>query len=249
MDVVLGASPIWGTLMGTLFSWGMTALGAALVFGLQKDKKVSMELFMGLGAGIMLAACFWSLLAPAIEKSKSWLLPALGFALGGVFILITERSLSYSKVFDLSLSKRRSFLLILAVTLHNIPEGMAIGAAFGSGETASAWVLAIGIGLQNFPEGAAVSLPLWREGYSQKRSFFYGQASGFVEPLAALTGLWLCRHLTVALPLLLSFSAGAMVAVAAGELIPEAVEENKCQAVSGLLLGFLIMMILDVALG
>ncbi len=248
MDMILGAGPLAGTLLGTLFSWGMTALGAALVFGFGK-KEVSMDFSMGLGAGIMLAASFWSLLAPAIERSGGWQLPALGFALGGGFLLLAEKGLSYSRIFQRGPSGRRSLLLILAVTLHNIPEGMAIGVAFGSGGGAAAWLLALGIALQNFPEGAAVSLPLRRDGHSLWSSFFYGQASGFVEPLAALLGLWLCRQVNFVLPLLLAFSAGAMVAVAGGELLPEAVVGNKDRAVSGLLLGFLLMMVLDVALG
>ncbi len=247
MDMVIGLSPWWGTILGTLFSWGMTALGAAAVFGLKRGT-MSLDGYLGFGAGIMLAASFWSLLAPAIEQSGGWLIPAIGFAAGGIFLMLAERGLSYAAVFAREVSRKRSFLLILAVTLHNIPEGMAIGVAFGSGD-AAAWLLALGIGLQNFPEGAAVAFPLFREGYSRGKSFFYGQASGFVEPLAAIVGLWLCQHLTMALPLLLAFSAGAMVTVVGGELLPEAVEGSKTKAVSGLLLGFLLMMVLDVALG
>ena len=197
----------------------------------------------------MIAASFWSLLSPAIEISKGWILPSAGFAAGGFFILAADTILDKCGINQEInfMAKKRSFLLILAVTLHNIPEGMAIGVAFGGTDSIGAWLLALGIGLQNFPEGAAVSLPLRREGFSKRKSFFFGQASGIVEPIAGLIGVFAVIYLQNILPFLLSFAAGAMIAVIGGELIPEAASANKHTTVSGLLIGFLLMMILDVA--
>lgn len=249
MNQLSGLSPLDGTMLCTLFTWGMTALGAAAVFCFRKAEGKWMDLFMGFGAGVMLAASFWSLLAPAIEMSGGWLLPALGFACGGFFILLAEHWLDLSGVLRKDPSKKRSALLILAVTLHNIPEGMAIGVAFAGSEGLGPWLLALGIGLQNIPEGAAVSLPLKREGLSAGKSFFCGQISGLVEPIAAISAVFLTMYLGNFLPFLLAFSAGSMLAVVSGELLPEAVSANKLPTVSGLILGFLLMMVLDVALG
>ena len=243
----LGA--VEATLLCTLFSWGMTALGAVVVFCFRQVKESVMTLFLGFGAGVMLAASVWSLLLPALEQSGNVLCPALGFAAGGGFILLAEYWCSYSEIFAEESSMRRSFLLILAVTLHNIPEGMAIGVAFGASSGLGPWLLALGIGLQNIPEGAAVSLPLMREGISRGKSFFFGQLSGAVEPVAALVGVLLALRLSIVLPFLLAFSAGAMVAVVGGELLPEAASANKNRTIIGFLLGFLLMMVLDVTLG
>ena len=249
MGVPDGIVPLAATLFCSLFSWGMTALGAAVVFCFRQMKETVMNLFMGFGAGVMLAAGIWSLLLPAIEQSGGVLFPALGFAGGGIFLLLAEECLGYSEIFAAEASRRRSLLLVLAVTLHNIPEGMAIGVAFGASSGAAPWLLALGIALQNIPEGAAVALPLRREGLSRGRSFFIGQISGLVEPIAAILGVLLALKLGEVLPFLLAFSAGAMIVVVGGELLPEAVSANKPWAVSGLLLGFLLMMILDVVLG
>lgn len=223
---------------------------------------------LGFGAGVMIAASFWSLLSPAIDLCSelgynSWFIPSLGFMLGGSFIVLSDKFLDRYNFEDLSRfgakspkSFKKSILLVLAVTLHNIPEGLAVGVAFGGAALGipgctimSAILLAIGIGLQNFPEGAAVSLPLRREGFSLKRSFFYGQASGLVEPIAGLLGVIMAIGMRSILPLLLSFSAGAMIGVVSSELIPEACIENKNLTTIGIIFGFMIMMILDVALG
>ncbi len=251
MDWITGIGPIQGTGLCTLFTWMVTACGAAVVFFFREVKESVLNLFMGFGAGVMIAASFWSLLAPALEMSAGWMLPALGFGAGGFFILLADHWLDLCHLGEeyRGKARKRSILLILAVTLHNIPEGMAIGVAFGGTGGIGPWLLALGIGLQNFPEGAAVSLPLRREGLSRGKSFFYGQASGIVEPIAGIIGVLAALHLGNILPFLLSFAAGSMIAVIGGELIPEAASANKHMAVSGLLLGFLVMMILDVALG
>ena len=242
-------APWIGTLLATLFSWGMTALGAATVFLTKKDRARGFDVLMAVGAGIMTASSIWSLLIPSLEQSRILLMPTLGVLLGGAMIQAVEYCLDVSDILYRKASQKRSFLLITAVTLHNIPEGMAIGLAFGAEKGAAPWLLALGIALQNFPEGAAVSLPLRREGCSRRKSFFCGQASGMVEPLAALCAYFLSVSLGNVLPFLLAFAAGAMLAVVAGELLPEAATHSKQQTISGFLLGFLLMMVLDVALG
>lgn len=250
-------------LLATLFTWGVTALGAMSVFFFKKMNQKVLDLTLGFASGVMLAASFWSLLNPSIELSEelgyiSWVLPALGFLFGGVFVILADIFLDkmMQKRNSLDKSKKRSILLISAITLHNIPEGLAIGVAFGSvalgieGATlVSACLLAIGIGLQNFPEGAGVSLPLRREGYSRTKSFLYGQASGIVEPIAGVLGALLSVLIQSILPFLLAFAAGCMVSVVGRELLPESTKENKNHATIGLIVGFIIMMILDVALG
>lgn len=213
----------------------------------------------------MIAASFWSLLSPAIDLSEElgyivWMLPAVGFIVGGLFVLLSDRFLDRVLKNNRNLrsadSLKRCILLISAITIHNIPEGMAIGVAFGGiasgvpGMTViGAVMLAIGIGIQNFPEGAAVSLPLRNEGFSRFKSFMFGQASALVEPVSAVIGVVLVLSIRSVLPFLLSFAAGAMIAVAARELLPESVKENKNLATLGLIFGFTIMMVLDVALG
>ena len=213
----------------------------------------------------MIAASFWSLLSPAIDLSTElgyivWLLPATGFIIGSLFVLLSDRFLDNvlknRKNLRNADSLRKSILLISAITIHNIPEGMAIGVAFGGiasgvpGMTViGALMLAIGIGIQNFPEGAAVSLPLRNEGFSRFKSFMFGQASALVEPISAVIGVILVLTIRSILPFLLSFAAGAMIAVAARELLPESITENKNLATLGLIFGFVLMMVLDVALG
>lgn len=266
----MGLSPVVQSLLATLFTWGVTALGAAVVLFFNNINRKILDSMLGFGAGVMIAASFWSLLNPAIELSEqmgsqcSWLAPALGFFAGGVFIVVSEKFLDkyyFTKWKDRDTkletnSIKRSMLLVAAVTIHNIPEGLAIGVAFGGavagieGATViSAMLLAIGIGLQNFPEGAAVSLPLRREGYSRRKSFLYGQASGIVEPLAGMIGAFAAITIRGILPFLLAFAAGAMISVVSSELIPESASENKNLAAIGVILGFMVMMILDVALG
>ncbi len=239
-------------------------LGAAVVFFFKDVKKEIMDALLGFSGGVMIAASFWSLLNPAIEMANSlgmipWLIVAIGFLCGGLLLFIGD------KVYD-SFSKRgvrrknktkRMLMLISSITLHNIPEGLVIGVAFGSvaygieGATLiSAITLAIGIGLQNFPEGSAVSLPLRREGYSRFKSFFFGQLSGIVEPVSAVIGALLVLKVQTLLPFLLSLAGGAMIYVAVSELIPESQTSKKKNLVTlCTLIGFVIMMILDVALG
>ena len=264
-------SPVLQGLLATLFTWSITALGAALVFFFKKFDKRVLNTMLGFGAGVMIAASFWSLLNPAIELSEElgytgFFIPSIGFLLGGLFLIFADKLMdtySYGVVVDKNNENipkaakyRKSILLVLAVTLHNIPEGLAVGVAFGgvaagiSGTSiVAALTLALGIGLQNFPEGAAVSLPLRGEGLSRTKSFLYGQASGLVEPIAGVIGVIAALTVRSLLPFLLSFSAGAMIAVVGAELLPEASIENKKLTTLGLILGFIIMMVLDVALG
>ncbi len=268
MNFFLSLNPVLQGLIATLFTWSITALGAGVVFFFKNVKKSILNLMLGFGAGVMIAASFWSLLSPAIDLCSelgynSWFIPSLGFMLGGLFIVLSDKFLDRYNFEDLSRfgakspkSFKKSILLVLAVTLHNIPEGLAVGVAFGGAALGipgctimSAILLAIGIGLQNFPEGAAVSLPLRHEGFSLRRSFLYGQASGLVEPVAGVLGVIMAISMRSILPLLLSFSAGAMIGVVSSELIPEACIENKNLTTIGIIIGFMIMMILDVALG
>jgi len=250
--------------IATLFTWSVTALGASLVFFFKKVNKNVMDAMLGFAAGVMIAASFWSLLSPSIEmaenlKMNSWLIAFLGFFSGGLLLFIGDKLFNFIDVKKQKNSSKvkRSLMLILSITLHNIPEGLAVGVAFGSiaynleGATlASACLLALGIGLQNFPEGTAVSVPLRREGYSRKKAFFYGQLSGVVEPLSGVIGAILVIKIRYLLPFFLAFAAGAMIYVVVEELIPES-QSNKKKDLMALftLVGFSVMMILDVALG
>lgn len=250
-------------LIATIFTWAITSSGAAVVFLFKKINKTTMDAMLGLSAGVMLAATFWSLLSPALEMAEnlnltSWIIVSVGVLLGGLLLFTGD------KIFDKLTKKKtnshsikRSLMLIFSITLHNIPEGMAIGVAFGSiaynlnGATlTSAVMLAIGIGIQNFPEGSAVSLPLRREGMSRTKSFIFGALSGIVEPISAIIGAILVLKVQILLPILLSFAGGAMIYVVVQELIPES-QTNKKKDLMALftILGFLIMMIFDVALG
>ena len=258
-------NPVIQTLIATIFTWGVTALGALLVCFFKEMNRKVLDTVLGFSAGVMIAASFWSLIVPAIELSHElgyieWLLPAIGFIVGRLFVLLSDKFLDKvlknKKNLRSSDSLKRSILLISAITIHNIPEGMAIGVAFGGiasgvpGMTViGAVMLAIGIGIQNFPEGAAVALPLRSEGYSRFKSFMIGQSSALVEPVAAVIGAILVIYVRSVLPLLLAFAAGAMIVVASRELLPESVRENKNLSTLGLIAGFIIMMVLDVALG
>ena len=251
--------------IATIFTWGITALGALTVCFFKNINKKVLSTILGFSAGVMTAASFWSLLSPSIELSEelgyiAWLLPTIGFITGGLFVLFSDKfldkALKEKGNLKNSNSLKRSILLVSAITIHNIPEGMAIGVAFGgiaSGvpgvSLVSALMLAIGIGIQNFPEGAAVSLPLRNEGFSRFKSFMIGQASALVEPVSAVIGAILVLSIRNVLPFLLAFAAGAMIAVVARELLPESIKENKNLATLGLIFGFIVMMILDVALG
>lgn len=258
-------NPVMQTLIATIFTWGITALGALLVCFFKEMNRKVLDTVLGFSAGVMIAASFWSLIVPALKLSNElgyieWLLPAIGFIVGGLFVLLSDKFLDKvlknKKNLRSSESLKRSILLITAITIHNIPEGMAIGVAFGGiasgvpGMTViGAIMLAIGIGIQNFPEGAAVALPLRSEGYSRFKSFMIGQSSALVEPVAAVIGAILVIYVRSVLPLLLAFAAGAMIVVASRELLPESVRENKNLSTLGLIAGFIIMMVLDVALG
>lgn len=248
MEWLQRMTPLEGTVLCSLFTWGMTALGAASVFCFRKVKGSWLDACLGFGAGVMLAASFWSLLAPAIELSQGWKMAAFGFFCGSILILEAERWVTRGRKKQSKL-QQRGWLLVLAVTLHNILEGMVVGVAFANGGTWAPWILAMGIALQNIPEGAAVALPLRREGLPARKSFILGQASGMVEPIFSLVALWLGCRLDCLLPFLLSFSAGSMVMVVGGELLPEAVSAHKQLSLLGFMVGFLLMMIMDVALG
>ncbi|MDO4515861.1 MAG: ZIP family metal transporter [Bacillota bacterium] len=259
-------------LLATLITWGITALGAAVVFFIRKPNRNFMDAMLGLAGGVMVAASFWSLLSPSIEMSgelglNPWLIALVGFLGGGVLLFLGDRFFTRLQarralLTQIGLSvdprgRKRSALLLFSITLHNIPEGMAIGVAFGSvaygleGSTLmSAWVLALGIGLQNLPEGMAVSVPLRREGCTRRQAFFYGQISGIAEPIAGFLGALLVLKVHTCLPFLLAFAAGAMIYVVVEELIPESqTNENKDWMALFTLVGFSIMMVLDVALG
>jgi ZIP family zinc transporter len=253
-------------LIGTGFTFFMTAVGAAMVFFFRKGSTENLQrIFLGFAAGVMIAASVWSLLIPAIEMAQEqgkcgWLQAGGGFVIGCIFLLALDNLLPHlhpglKEAEGLPSSLKRTTLLVLAVTLHNIPEGMAVGLAFGlagtgAGTLPAAIALAIGIGLQNFPEGAAISLPLRQEGLSVGKSFVYGALSGFVEPVAGVIGVLLVAGISGILPWMLSFAAGAMIYVVVEELIPEAhLGEHTHLGTIGVLVGFLLMMILDVALG
>lgn len=262
--------PVGQALVATLFTWFMTAAGAAMVFFFKEINRVVLNGMLGFAAGVMIAASFWSLLAPAIEMVEAdgnispWIPATVGFLAGGAFLLAVDKVLPHlhiglpvEEAEGVKTSWHRSVLLVLAITLHNFPEGLAVGVAFGaiaagmpSATLAGAVALGIGIGIQNFPEGAAVSVPLRREGLSRTKAFMYGQSSGIVEPIAGVLGAFAVIAMRPMLPYALSFAAGAMIYVVVEELIPEAQMERSTDIASiGVMLGFAVMMMLDVALG
>lgn len=260
--------PIVQVLLATGFTYLMTAAGAASVFLFKKVNRRLLDLMLGFAGGVMIAASFWSLLAPAIEMSRGrqlpmWFPPAAGFLAGAGFLFLLDRILPHLHLFlpeelaeGLKTHWRKTTLLVLAITLHNIPEGLAVGVAIGAASlnipgtsTGAAIALAIGLGLQNLPEGLAVSGPLRAAGLSRGRSFFLGQLSGLVEPMAGVLGVLAVTRMISILPYALSFAAGAMIFVVVEEVIPESQQSGKSDlATIGLILGFLLMMILDVAL-
>ena len=261
--------PVLQALLATLFTWGVTALGAAFVFPFREVSKKALDAMMGFAAGVMIAASFWSLLAPAIDMAgeqdmTAWIPAVVGFLAGGLFMLAVDKVLPHLHIGNPieeaegpSTSWQRSILLVLAITIHNIPEGLAIGVAFGavaadipSASIGGAIALALGIGIQNLPEGTSVSVPLRREGMSRGRAFWFGQLSGSVEPVAAVGGAAAVLLMRPILPYALAFAAGAMIFVVVEELIPESQHnENTDLATVGTLAGFAVMMALDVALG
>lgn len=265
-------SPVMQAFIGTMFTWAVTALGASLVFFFKKINQNALNAMLGFAAGVMTAASFWSLLAPGIEMAGDlgqtpWLTAVIGFLGGGLFLFIIDKLLPHlhrgmrtTDAEGLKTNWQRSVLLVLAITLHNIPEGLAVGVAFGavayglpSASLAGAVALTIGIGLQNFPEGAAVSIPLRREGLSRFKAFFYGQASGIVEPISGVIGAFAVIAMRPILPYALAFAAGAMMYVVVEELIPEGQKKgygiNADITTIGFMVGFAVMMVLDVALG
>lgn len=261
-------SPLVLALIGTGFTFLCTTLGAAVVFFFRGKMNINVQrVFLGFAAGVMIAASVWSLLIPAIEMAEAqgdigWIPAAGGFALGGLFLFLLDVLLPHlhpgsKNPEGIPSSLKRTTMLVFAVTLHNIPEGMAVGLTFGmvgvaesSTTIAAAFALALGIGLQNFPEGAAISLPLKKEGFSNKKAFAYGTLSGIVEPIAGVVGVLLASSIVGFMPWLLAFAAGAMIYVVVEELIPEAhLGDHSNSGTLGVMVGFLVMMILDVALG
>jgi ZIP family zinc transporter len=268
----LSLGAVYQSLLGGLFTWGLTALGAALVFFTKSVSHKLLDAMMGFAAGVMIAASFWSLLVPSIDMAAAqglieWMPAIVGFLSGGLFLRICDEYLPHlhigmpvEEAEGLPTSWRRATLLVLAITLHNIPEGLAIGVLFGAAASGieaaggatvmGAVTLAIGIGIQNFPEGTAVSMPLRREGLSVGKSFWYGQLSGIVEPISAVIGAAAVLMVQPILPYALSFAAGAMIYVVVEELIPESQHRGNTDiATLGTMLGFSVMMVLDVALG
>jgi len=261
--------PTLQALLAACFTWALTAGGAAVVFMAKDISRRVLDTMLGFAGGVMIAASYWSLLAPAIEMSEgksipAWVPAVAGFLLGGIFLRAVDKVLPHlhlgfvlEEAEGVKTGWRRSTLLILAITLHNIPEGLAVGVAFGalaahlpSATLAGAVALAVGIGIQNFPEGMAVSLPLRREGMSRGKSFWYGQLSAMVEPLAAVVGAIAVTMAQPILPYALSFAAGAMIFVVIEDVVPEAQRGgNTDLATMGGMLGFAVMMLLDVAFG
>ncbi len=269
VEIIEGLHPVMQALIATLFTWGVTAIGAAAVFVFKRANRRLLDCMLGFAGGVMIAVSYWSLLAPAIEMSKEGLLPvwlpaSLGFLLGGAFLLLVDKTLPHLHL-DFPIGEaegpktswERSTLLILAITLHNIPEGLAVGVAFGAAAVgheaatvAGAMTLALGIGIQNFPEGFAVSVPLRREGMSRLKSFWYGQLSGSVEPMAGVLGAFAVITVEPLLPYALAFAAGAMIFVVVEEVIPESQRGGNADlAAAATMFGFVIMMILEVAFG
>ena len=261
--------PVAQALIATIGTWGLTAAGAAVVFVFRTVAKTVLDTTLGFAAGVMIAASFWSLLAPAIEMAEAsgdtpWLAAVVGFSLGGAFLWAVDRLLPHlhpgfprEEAEGVESGLHRSILLVLAITLHNLPEGLAVGVAFGGAAAGmgpmtlgGAVALAIGIGIQNFPEGMAVSVPLRREGFGRLRALWYGQLSAIVEPVAGVIGAAAVLTVEPILPYALAFAAGAMIYVVVEELVPESqARKHSDLPTLGAMVGFAVMMVLDVALG
>lgn len=268
-DWFISLHPVYQALIATCFTWFLTAMGAGIVFLFTSVNPKVMDGMLGFAAGVMIAASFWSLLAPAITMAENagdppWIPALIGFLAGGLFIWAIDKILPHlhigfplEEAEGISTEWHRSILLVLAITLHNIPEGLAVGVAFGAlahnlptATLAGAVTLALGIGIQNFPEGTSVAVPLRREGFTRLRSFWYGQLSAVVEPVAGVLGALFVIMMKPLLPYALSFAAGAMIYVVVEELIPESqLRKNTDIATLGAMVGFAVMMTLDVALG
>lgn len=260
IEFFINLNPIIQALIATIMTYFFTVAGSALVFPFKNVKRSIMDGILGMASGVMIAASFFSLLSPAIEISSSigqisWLVTSLGFISGGILLYLTDKiSSNFLDKYPDASKKKRNFMLLFSITIHNIPEGLVVGLAFGSiaynnATIASACLLALGIGIQNFPEGSALSLPFRRDGMSTFKAFFLGQISGIVEPIAGVLGALLVMKVQSVLPFMLSFAAGAMIYVVVEELIPES-QTNKRKDLMALftILGFIIMMVLDVAL-
>ncbi|MBW7914380.1 MAG: ZIP family metal transporter [Taibaiella sp.] len=269
-EFFVSIGPVKSALLATVFTWLVTGAGASLVFFFKSMHRGVLDAMLGFTGGVMVAASFWSLLNPAIEMSERmypdmiWMPAAVGFFLGAMFIFVLDRftphlhiNFGIEETEGVKTKLHRTTLLILAITLHNIPEGLAVGVLFGAAalgmpdaSVAGAIALAIGIGIQNFPEGIAVSMPLRRHGVSRLKSFWYGQLSAIVEPFAGVIGALAVIYVQPILPFALAFAAGAMIFVVVEEVIPETQRDKYTDvAVLGFIGGFLVMMILDVALG
>lgn len=263
-----GLHPVMQALLAGLFTWMLTALGAGVVVFARGLNRKFLDSMLGFSAGVMIAASFWSLLAPSISMSEEmglipWLPPVIGFLLGAGFLRIADKIIPHLHLFKsideaegIKTHWKKTVLLVLAIALHNIPEGLAVGVALGSvgviggASLTGAIALALGIGIQNIPEGMAVSLPIRREGLSRRKSFFWGQLSAIVEPISAVLGAAVVYIIHPILPYALAFAAGAMIFVVAEEVIPEAqAKGNNDIATTGVIIGFTVMMLLDVALG
>lgn len=269
IDFLENFNPVIQALFATCFTWFITALGAAVVFMTKQTSRKLLDSMLGFAGGVMIAASFWSLLAPAIEMSLDkefapWIPALVGFLTGGVFLRIIDKILPHihprqdiKNAEGIKTTWQKTTLLILAITLHNIPEGLAVGVAFGAVAAGyptitlvGAITLAIGIGIQNFPEGMAVSMPLRREGMSRLKSFWYGQLSGIVEPIAGVIGAAVVIIVQPLLPYALGFAAGAMIFVVVEDVIPESQSNGNVDiATMGAMVGFALMMVLDVAFG
>lgn len=261
VEFLVNLNPVIQALLATLMTYSFTILGSALVFPFNRVNRNVMDAILGMAAGVMIAASFFSLLSPAIENAQNlnqipWLVVSVGFLMGGILLFITDKVsskiLEHKK--DASMQKR-IFMLLFSITIHNIPEGLVVGLAFGSiamgsSTLTAACMLALGIAIQNFPEGSAISLPMRRDGMSRKKAFFFGQISGIVEPIAGVLGALLVLKVQTIVPFMLAFAAGAMIYVVVEELIPES-QTNKRKDLMAFftLIGFIIMMVLDVGLG
>jgi ZIP family zinc transporter len=269
VEHLVNLHPVFQAFLATCFTWFLTALGAAGVFFTRTVNKKILDPMLGFAGGVMIAASYWSLLAPALEMAEqqgqiAWVPAAVGFLMGGVCLRLVDKILPHLHLYapieeaeGISTTWRRTTLLVLAITLHNIPEGLAVGVAFGAvaaglpaATLPAAIALAVGIGIQNFPEGMAVALPLRREGISRLKSFWYGQLSGIVEPVAGVVGAAAVIIAQPILPYALAFAAGAMIFVVVEEVVPESQRGGNADlATMGLMVGFTVMMVLDVALG
>jgi len=257
MDFLTQIPPFVLLLIASLFTYLLTALGAAIVFCFKSINKRPLDIMLSTSAGLMTSASIWSLIIPATTMAdelwhNSWVCPTIGFLLGGLFILISGILIDKKSSNN---DKRRSILIISVIPLHNIPEGLAVGVSFSAFalgidgcSLSSALMIALGIGIQNIPDGTAVSVPLYRDGMSKTKSFLLGQSSGILEFIAAIIGYFITIAVRSVLPLLLSFAAGAMITIVISELIPDIAPENRTVGILGFIVGFAIMMFLDLAI-